>query len=55
MKSLHYVITTILACTSFALGLHLTDGGYLRDICFFYSGGTFTIVGMFLYADWETS
>jgi len=50
MKSLHYVITTILACVSFSLGLHLD--GYIRDICFFYSGGTFTIVGMFLYADW---
>jgi hypothetical protein len=51
MKSLHYVITTILACVSFALGC-LIDGGYLRDICFFYSGCTFTVVGMFLYAEW---
>ena len=50
MKSIHYVITTTLACTSFALGC-LIAGGYLRDICFFYSGCTATIVGMFLYAE----
>ena len=55
MKPLHYVITTILSCVSFALGLQFDNGGYLRDLCFFYSGCTATIVGMFLYADWETS
>ena len=53
MKPLHYVLTTMISCASFAFALHFD--GYLRDICFFYSGCTATIVGMFLYADWETS
>lgn len=49
MKPLYYVVTTIMACTAFALGLHAD--GYIRDFAFFYAGCLSTIVGMFLYAD----
>ena len=53
MSPIHYVLTTILSCVAFAIGMHAE--GYIRDLAFFYSGCTATIVGMFLYAEWKYS